>query len=139
MGNMSWESAVRDRLIEDAAVAALIGSGSDGGPSIDWGELRQGAQRPAIELKLVSDRRPTTHDGFDSIRASRVRAMVQAATRAEVAALREAAIAALVPPGSYSGVWFDRAEVDLLRDAGGPTATGFVHADSVDFVFWHKG
>lgn len=141
---MSWEIALRWRLTSDPAVAALIGSHPDDGlPSIEWGALRQGAQRPAVVLQLVSDARPITHDGFDSIRWSRVRASIQAETRAAVIALREAAIAALAPAGTFgpSGgqVQFDRTEIDLVRDTGGSTDTGFVHADSVDFIVWHKG
>lgn len=137
---MSWEVAVRERLLADLAVAGLAGRHpEDDGLSIDWGTLRQDAPRPGIVLKLAGDPRPQTHDGFDSIRPSRVRAAISAETRGAVVALREAAIAALVPAGEFSGVWFDRARIELVIDTGGPSVTGFVHADSIDFIFWHKG
>lgn len=141
---MSWEVALRWRLLNWPAVAALVGKHPDDElPSIEWGALRQGAERPAIVLKLVSDARPITHDGFDSIRWSRVRASIQASTRSAVIALREAAIAALAPAGTFGPpggqIKFDRTEIDLVRDTGGPTDKGFVHADSVDFIVWHKG
>mgnify|MGYP001432830325 CR=1 FL=1 len=141
---MSWEAALRWRLLNAPAVLALTGTHPDDGlPSIEWGNLRQGAERPAIVLKLVSDTRPVTHDGFDSIRSSRVRASIQAETRADVIALREAAIAALAPAGRFGAtgaqVWFDRTGFELLRDIGAPTETGFVHADSVDLIVTHKG
>ncbi len=141
---MSWEAALRWRLLNTPALVALAGTHpNDGLPSIEWGNLRQGSQRPAIVLKLVSDPRPVTHDGFDSIRASRVRASIQAGTRTDVVALREAAIAALAPAGRFGApggeVWFDRTQIELLRDIGAATDTGFVHADSVDLIVLHKG
>lgn len=141
---MSWEFALRWRLLNAAEVTALAGTHPDDGlPSIEWGNLRQGAERPAIVLKLVSDPRPITHEGFDSIRRSRIRVQVQADTRLAVINLREALIAELAPAGRFgpaSGeVWFDHSEFELVRDIGGQTATGFVHADSVDIIVTHKG
>lgn len=137
---MGWEQALRQRLLDDAAVAGLVGvHPDDGGKSIEWTVRRQGAPLPAVLLQVVSDPRPQTHDGFDSIRTARVRVSVLAATRHEVMVLREAVIVALAEAGDFGGVWFDRARIELVFDAGGPSETGFIHRDSIDFNIWHKG
>ncbi len=135
---MGFETALRSRLKDDAGVDALIGK--DGAiPSIDWTVRRQGAPLPAIVLTTISDPRPQTHDGPDSIRPSRVQADVLGEDRASVVALREAVIAALLPAGTFSAVQFDRAQVDAVRDLGRQDETRFVHRDSIDFIIWHKG
>lgn len=130
---MSWETATTGRLLGAPAVAALVGT------RVDWTVRQQGAPLPAIVLELITDPRPQTHDGPDSIRWSRVRAKCLAETRAGAVALREATIPALVPAGEFGGVWFDNSYVDQVRDLGGDTETGFVHCDGVDFILWHKG
>lgn len=135
---MNWEQALRQRLLEDADVAALVGSES-GVKSIDWTVRRQGAPLPAIVLQVISDPRPQTHDGFDSIRSSRVQMDVIGDSRGAVVALREAGIAALVVAGTFEGIRFDRAQVASVRDLGRLEADIFRHRDSVDFIFWHKG
>lgn len=130
---MSWEVAVTGRLLDAPAVAGLVKK------RVDWTVREQGAPLPAIVLELISDPRPQTHDGPDSIRWSRVRAKCLAATRAGAIALRNEVIPALVPAGAFGGVWFDNSYVDQVRDLGGDTETGFVHCDGVDFILWHKG
>jgi len=130
---MSWEVAAAGRLLGASAVAILVGQ------RVDWTRRPQGAPLPAVVLELITDPRPQTHDGADSIRWSRVRAKCLAETRAGAIALREAVIAALVPAGEFGGVWFDNSYVDQVRDLGGDTETGFVECDGVDFILWHKG
>lgn len=130
---MSWEAAAAGRLLDAPAVATIVGQ------RVDWTRRPQGAPLPAIVLELISDPRPQTHDGADSIRWSRVRAKCLAETRAGAISLREAVIAALVPAGAFGGVWFDNSYVDQVRDLGGDTETGFVECDAVDFILWHKG
>ncbi len=135
---MSFEKALRTRLIESAPIDALIGKTS-GAPSIDWTVSPQGAADPRIVLTTISDPRPQTHDGPDSIRPTRVQVDVIDADRATVVALREAAIATLMPAGTYSGIYFDRAFVDVVQDLGAQGETSFVHRDRIDFIIWHKG
>ncbi len=130
---MSWEAATAGRLLDAPAVEQLVGM------RVDWTVRPQGAPLPAIVLELITDPRPQTHDGDDSIRWSRVRAKCLAETRAGAIALREAVIAALVPAGEFGGVWFDNSYVDQVRDLGGDTEIGFVHCDGVDLIIWHKG
>lgn len=130
---MSWETAVTARLLDAPAVAAIV----DG--RVDWSVRPQAAGLPAIVIETISDPRPQTMDGPDSIRPTRLRVHAMATTRTDAAALREAAIAALVPAGLFGGVWFDNSYVDQVRDLGGDTDTGFVHDDAIDFIIWHKG
>lgn len=130
---MSWETATTGRLLDAPTVAGLVET------RVDWTVRQQGAPLPAIVLELITDPRPQTHDGADSIRWSRVRAKCLAETRAGAVALREEVIATLVPAGEFGGVWFDNSYVDQVRDLGGDTETGFVHCDGVDFILWHKG
>ena len=135
---MSWEIALRARLLDDAGVAALVGT-ADGVKSIDWTLSPQGAAEPRIVLSTVSDPRPQTHDGPDSIRPSRVQVDVIARDRASVVTLREAVIAALLPAGTFGAIQFDRARVDAGRDLGRMGETRFIHRDQIDFIIWHKG
>ena len=144
---MSWEVALRGRLLDNADVLALVGRHPDDqAPSIDWTLRREGAPIPALVLQTISDSRPQTHDGFDAVWSSRVQLAVLAADRGGVIALRGAAIAALadggefaaVSGGSTTWVWFECARVDLIRDDGGKTTPSFVHRDTVDLVLWHN-
>lgn len=130
---MSWETAVTGRLLDAPEVAAIVGQG------VDWTVRPQGAGLPWIVIELISDPRPQTHDGPDSIRPTRIRVHCMAQTRAGAVALREAVIPALTPAGLFGGVWFDNSYVDQVRDLGGDTEVGFVHRDSIDFILWHKG
>ncbi|WP_279351369.1 hypothetical protein [Erythrobacter litoralis] len=135
---MSFEAALRKRLIDDPAVAGLIGQ-TAGAPSIDWDESPQNAKTPRIVLTLVSDPRPQTHDGPDSIRPSRVQADIVGEGKDSIVPLREAVIAAVLPAGRHSDIIFDRAFVDAVRSRGSRGETQFVHVDSIDFIIWHKG
>lgn len=136
---MSLEEALRKRLQADPGPGALVGVHSeDGGKSVDWTVRRQGAPLPAYVLETITDARPQTHDGFDGIRPTRVQVSCLAANKTAAVALREAAIAALVPAGTFAGVQFDRARVDAVRDLGAQTETGFIHREAIDFIFWHK-
>ncbi|WP_454599121.1 hypothetical protein [Qipengyuania sp. SM2507] len=136
---MSFEAALRVRLQDDPATEELLGvHPDDEAKSIDWTVRRQGAPLPAIVLETISDPRPQTHDGFDGIRPTRVQVSCLAADKTTAVALREAAIAAMVPAGTFAGVQFDRARVDAVRDLGRQTDTGFIHREAIDFIFWHK-
>ena len=136
---MSFEAALRTRLQDDGAISGLVGvHPDDGAKSIDWTVRRQGAPLPAVVLETISDARPQTHDGFDGIRPTRVQVSCLAGDKTTAVELREAAIGALVPAGTFSRVQFDRARVDAVRDLGRQTDTGFIHREAIDFIFWHK-
>ena len=125
---MSWEQAVARRLLADPGTSALVGK------RIDWDEREQGSRLPAVVLQLVSDARPQTMDGFDSIRPSRVRVNCLSDDKAQAIVLREATVAALVEAGLFDGIWFDRGQIDAVRALGERTDTGFVHREAVDII-----
>lgn len=124
---MDWEQALRQRLIDDPAVTA----GAGYGPRPQAGDL------PWISLQVVSDPRPQTLAGFYPNRESRVQIDVRGLRRSDVVDQREAAIAALAPAGTFSGVTFGRANFSPVRDLGEQTETGFIHRDSFDVLVWH--
>ena len=137
---MTFEGALRTRLLESAAVMALVGRNpADEGASIDWTVRRQGSPLSAIVLETISDQLPQNHDGFDAVRPTRVQAKCLASTKTGAVGLRKAAIAALVPTGTFSGVFFERAAIDGVRDLSAQTDTGFIHCEAIDFIFRHNG
>lgn len=137
---MTFEGALRRRLMDDAATIALVGRHpGDNGPSIDWTVRRQGAPLPAVVLQTISDGLPQNYDGFDAVRPTRVQAKCLASDKTTAIALRKAVVAALVPAGTYSGVLFERAQIDPVRDLSAQTETGFVHCEAIDFNLRHNG
>lgn len=127
---MNWEQALRQRALDDAAIAAIVGT------AVDWGQ-RTGM--PALTLLLVSDPRGQTLAGFEGNRWSRVQVDARALSRPVVVELREAAIAALVRAGTFHGVRFGRGQVadPGPRTLNEQTETGFVHRDSFDLIISH--
>mgnify|MGYP001619666212 CR=1 FL=1 len=130
---MSWKTAVVARLLNAAPIASAVAT------RINWTRRPQGETLPSIVVETITDPRPQTMDGPDSIRASRIRVHCNAATEADADALAEPVIAALTPAGSFGGVWFDNSYVDQVRPTGGDTDDGFIHRTSIDFIIWHKG
>lgn len=136
---MTFEGALRTRLLNDAPVMALVGRNpGDNGASIDWKVRRQGSPLPALVLQNISDLMPQTHDGFDAVRPTRVQVKCLGGNATAAIALRKAAIAALTPTGTFSGVFFERARIDGSRDLSAQTETGFVHCEAIDFIFRHN-
>lgn len=127
---MSFETALRSRLKDDAGVSALVGT------RIDWAVRPQGSALPAIVLTMVHDDRGQHFEGFHSALQKRVQIDCYAKTRAEVAAMREAVLTAIVPQATKSGVSFLRAFVNDVLDRGSQTDTGFIHRDLIDLYFW---
>lgn len=128
---MSMETALRARMKDDAAVAAIVGS------RIDWGVRPQGSILPAIVLTNVFDDRSQHMAGFIAARQTRVQIDCYAATKAAAVELREAVIAAVVPPASKSGVTFQRAQGISVLDRGEHTEAGFIHRELIDLQIWH--
>lgn len=126
---MNWQTALCQRLLDDAAVAALIGS------SAEW-DVRTGM--PGVVLELITDPRPQTMKGFQQLRRSRVQVTCYAAKKLTAVAIREAAIAALVPAGVFGGERFERGFVDGGRGTKENTETGTVHRESIDLLIWHE-
>lgn len=128
---MAMEQALRKRLLEDAAVKALVVK------RVDWGPRKQGAPLPAITLSYASARRDQHMKGNAKFNPTRVQLDVWGSTRDDVATLREAAIAALLPGVIVSGTEFLRAFVNNIIDRGEDLSTGFLHRDLVDITIWH--
>ena len=138
---MNWEAALRSRLIDDSAVAALVAD------RVFLKFRPQSSLLPAVVVTMVSDPRPQLLGGaVPGRRQSRVQIDCWAdggsgtapQTRAKVVALREAVIAALAAPGTFYGVLFGGAGFDPVRDLGEPTETGFLHRDSFDVQLMHN-
>lgn len=128
---MSWETALRARLLNDAAVAGIVGT------RINWTLRPQTEAYPSIVLTTVSDVRDQHFEAFQGFRASRVQFDCYCLTRAAVAPLREAVIAAIEDAGTFSGVRFGQVAQVTVRDLSADTDTGFVHRDSIDAQIWH--
>jgi len=126
------EEALRSRLLNDGAVAALVDD------RVDWGVRKEGDPYPAVCLTLVSDPRPQDYKGVVGMRETRVKLDCYAEERDEVKAVREAVIAAILGGGTFYGTKFNRAFIDAVRDLGALAATGFVHRDSIDALIWHN-
>lgn len=129
---MSWESAVVLRLMADSAVAAIAGQ------NIEWDDRAPDAPLPAIMLQTITDVRPQTHDGFDDFRGTRVQVNCLARSKNQAIELREAAIAALVPPASIGGVTFLRSFVDGGGSDAEQITNGRICRERTDLIIWHN-
>lgn len=128
---MSMETALRSRLKDNAGVAAITGQ-------IHWSVRPQGSALPAIVLTGVADDRAQHFNGLAGYRSTRIQVDCYAASKAQAVALREAAIAALLPGETKSGVTFLRSFVNTVLDRGDQTETGFVHREMIDLTCWHN-
>lgn len=127
-----WEDALTARLKGDAPLKALVGD------RVHWGVAPQGAVRPFLILQILSDPRPQTMKGPIGYRDTLVQADSYGESAVQAKAVRNAAIAALAPDGTFFGVRFGRGRV-----TGGLTAVedidgvGPVRRDSIDCMIWH--
>lgn len=126
---MSIETALRARIKAAAGVSAIT-------TNVEWVKRPQGSAYPAVVLQVITDPRPQHMKGFQELRATRVQIDVFATTAPVKAALREAVIAAIAPSGTFSGLRFERAFIEDIRDLSEGTDTTFIHRDSIDAMFW---
>lgn len=126
------EIALRSRLLNDAAVAAIVGN------RVSWIERPQRTGFPAIVLQIVSAPRPQHMGGLQSARQSRVQIDCFATTAKQAAELSEAVISAIIPVNTAYGTEFFRGFVNDVRDLGEETDGGFVHRRSIDAYLWHE-
>lgn len=129
---MDWQQALRQRLVGDAAVAAIVDA------RVHWNTRPQGGALPAIVAQVIDDPRPQTMAGLQSLRASLVQLGLMAATAADVAALEAAVVAAIVPAASVSGIVFERAFIEASRGGGEQTTIEFIHRTLLDVRVWHR-
>ncbi|MGB3844307.1 MAG: DUF3168 domain-containing protein [Sphingopyxis sp.] len=126
--------ALRARLLGASPVTDIAGE-----TGVDWGPRPQGTPYPWLGLKVISSSRPQHYKGFVGLRQTRVQLDCMALDEAEAVALREAAIAAIVPAGSYHGTKFQRGFIENVRDLGADSgADGFVHRECIDALIWHN-
>lgn len=114
--------------------ARLIGLA---GGRVYWVTRPQAAALPAVTLQIISDLRPQHLKGFDGLRGTRVQIDCWGATYADVTALKEAVLAAIVPENKANGIRFDRAIIEGEQDLGEQTQTVFIYRASFDvIVLW---
>jgi hypothetical protein len=129
---VSWEAAVITRLLEDPAVAAIIGDRAE------WDDRAPDGALPAIMLQTITDERPQNHDGFDPFRATRVQVNCLARTKTAAVALREVVIAALIPPATVGDVTFLRSFVDAGGSDAEQNPSGRICRERSDLIIWHN-
>lgn len=122
--------------MQGALRARVTGASTTAGQRVYWVDRPQAASLPAVTLQIISDFRPQHLKGFNPLRDTRVQIDCWAATYAQVTALKEAVLAAVVPENTSNGIRFDRAIIDGERDLGERTETQFIHRASVDLVVW---
>lgn len=106
---MTFETALRSRLKNDATINTIIGKKS-GAPSIDWKERREGSPFPAIVLDITFGDRSQNMSGFDSFKPFRTQFRCTAENPKDAIGLREAVIACIAPEAVEDGVKFLRAQ-----------------------------
>ena len=126
------QSALRARLIADAAITAAIGTRAF------WVLVPQDAPLPYLRMQTVSDPRPQHLGGYNGARETRVQVDCFAKDYATARALAENIIAAVAEPATVAGVKFGRIKAEGPRDLGEDTSTGFIHRLSMDLLIWHS-
>ena len=127
---MSMSADLRDRL----KAAAMSAAGR-----IYRDERPQGSGLPAVRMQVVSEDRPSTMEGRQSFRSTRVQLDCMGADRTAADDLAEQAITAAEPSGEVGGTQFQRAFVDSVRtysDRADSGVTTFV--TSIDLIVWHS-
>lgn len=116
--------------------ARITGANTAAGQRAYWVDRPQAAALPAVTLQIISDQRPQHLKGFNPLRDTRVQIDCWGNSYGEVAALKEAVLAAVVPESIANGIRFDRAIIDGERDLGEQTETQFIHRASIDLIVW---
>lgn len=125
------QTQLRTRLLGNATVASLCGT------RVDWNERQQGKGLPAISLAAIADARPQHMTGLQVTRQTLVQVDIYAASYPNLATLREAAIAELVPAVTVGGQVFLRSFIADVRESQRGVETGIVHQCSIDIQVTH--
>jgi hypothetical protein len=127
---MSFEVDLRSKLVNDAAVSAIVGSKV-------YPQFRpQGSTLPAVLLTIVYGARDKTFDGAMATQGNQVQFDCMASTKAEVTALRNAVIDAIEAPSTVGSTEFQGGTVDLYRDSYDDTDAGVVWVDQIRATIW---
>lgn len=126
---MSMTADLRDRLIA-AGVA---------GGAVFRDERPQKHRGAAVTLFTVSDPRPSTYEGVDARRETRVQFDCYADTRGAAQDLAEVVIAAATPRDEHGGTTFAGAFVAGSRDLSERLPGGALeYRQSLDLLIWHQ-
>ena len=127
---MTFEGAIRARLLADAAVAAIVGT------RITWAIRPQNGALPCVVLTLASGERPETLEGY-SLRRSRVQVDCWSTDALAGVGLRDAVQAALAGPWTASGHRFERVSFEGQAGSAEQAGTDFIHRQSFDARLFH--
>ena len=128
---MSFKTALRSRIKDDATVGAIVGA------NVFWSTRPQGSPFPAVVLTTVFAEAPQHFGGYSpTLRRDVVQIDCYASTAKVAAELREAVLAAIVPEATVGGVTFQRAFPDW-RDDVRNTPAGEVFREIIEAEFRH--
>ena len=128
---MSFKTALRTRIKDNAAVSAIVGA------NVFWSTRPQGSPFPAVVLTTVFAEAPQHFGGYSpNIKRDVIQIDCYATTAKVAAELRDAVLAAIVPEATVGGVTFQRAFPDW-RDGVLNTPTGEVFREIIEAEFRH--
>lgn len=132
------EEALRDALVADTALTALVGGATR--PRIHWDRLPERKSVPALILhQVASDPVAHTYKGRVPTQAWLVQLDAWAGTRAEAIALRDAALAALDGMKTPPVMAFPEGFHSAWESAPGPDRQNAseIFRASIDAKVWH--
>lgn len=126
------EEDFRAKLADDASVAALVPLAS-----IAWGERPQAGKLPAITLDIVAGSEAQHMEGTQGLQRTLVQADVWSLDRLAARDVRNAVIAAALPPGTTGETRFDRAFVtDKVSSYEQLDSGPIIYRERIDFALW---
>ena len=129
---MTFKTALRARIKNDAAVGAIVGS------NVYWSTRPQGSPYPAVVLTTVFAEAPQHMGGYSpNLKRDVVQIDCYATTQKVAEDLRNAVLAVIVPEQTVNGVTFQRAFPDW-RDNVFNTSTGEIYREIIEAEFRHN-
>lgn len=126
--------------LQEGLTARLLGAGAMTqivGDRLFWVDRPQLSGLPALTLEVVFEDFAQHHGGFQSLQFASVQADAWAKTKASAKAVKDAAIATLVPEFEMAGIRFNRAFV-TSRDLAERLETMLVHRVRMEFRFFYS-
>lgn len=127
---MSFESALRSRLKNDATVAGLVGS------RVYWRKRPQGSAYPAIVLTPWYGTRDKHYGAVMGTQRRIVQVSVFADNDTEAFSIRDAAILALEEPATVGGIDFQGGTAELRPGRVDDSGTTIVAQEIFDIELW---
>lgn len=125
---MTFEGALRARLLAMASIAAAVGT------RVYLVNREQGAPIPDITLTPIFPSRDRHMKGFQSLQFVRVQVDPRATTYLAAKAIAEQIIAEMAMPETSNGIYFRGAEVRGPRPTIEPVPNGVVHRHGFDLI-----